>query len=155
MNHVLILFQASSEHVEQMALAVAVGAVEAEGLIRLRRLAAEGAPEVGHRSYGRLQAADLSWATTIVVGLEDPAADLIVNDALLTLLRSAKLPGVNAWTFSSEGFQSARTAAQLTVEKGLVEAEAVLYRPEITEDLPDLLDQLKQAGRQSRDIFKK
>jgi hypothetical protein len=70
MSNVLVIFQADTEATEQLALAVGVGAVEAEGSIRLRRLAAADAVEVGHRSYGKLQAPDLLWANTIVVGLE-------------------------------------------------------------------------------------
>jgi hypothetical protein len=61
MSNVLVMFQADTEHTEQMALAVGVGAVEAEASIRLRRLAAPGAIEVAHRGYGKLQAADLLW----------------------------------------------------------------------------------------------
>ena len=37
MSNVLVMFQADTEHTEQMALAVGVGAVEAEASIRLRR----------------------------------------------------------------------------------------------------------------------
>ena len=72
MSNVLVMFQADTEHTEQMALAVGVGAVEAEASIRLRRLAAPGAVEVAHKGYGKLQAADLLWANTIVIGLESP-----------------------------------------------------------------------------------
>jgi hypothetical protein len=55
MSNVLVMFQADTEHTEQMALAVAVGAVEAEASIRLRRLAVHGAVEVAHKGYGKLQ----------------------------------------------------------------------------------------------------
>jgi hypothetical protein len=70
MAHVLILFQADTEATEQLALAVAVGAVEAEASIRLRRLTLPGSPELGHHGYGQLQPADLAWADTIAVLLE-------------------------------------------------------------------------------------
>ncbi len=59
MSNVLVIFQADTERTEQLALAVADGAVEAEGSIRLRRLAAPGAVEVAHKSYGKLNPADL------------------------------------------------------------------------------------------------
>lgn len=149
MSHVLIIFQANTEPVEQMALAVAVGAVEAEGLIRLRRLAGEGAPEVGHKSYGQLQVADLSWATTIIVGLEDPSAGLDESDTLLNLLSQIQLLGVSAWTFSAEGLQTPRTAAQTAVEKAFIDAGIALLKLEIHEGLAELLEQMKQAGRLS------
>src|SRR5258706_5759361 len=73
MNNVLVMFQADTECTEQMALAVAVGAVEAEANIRLRRLAAPHAVEVIHKGYGKLQAADLLWANSLAIGLESPA----------------------------------------------------------------------------------
>jgi hypothetical protein len=77
MGRVLIIFQANSEAMEQLALAVAVGAVEAEGAIRLRRLAAADAPELAHKSYGRLQEDDLRWADVIVAG----RSGAVVRDA--------------------------------------------------------------------------
>jgi hypothetical protein len=84
MAHVLIVFQADTEATEQLALAVAVGAVEAEASIRLRRLTHPGSPELGHQGYGQLQGSDLAWADTIAVLLESPTpADLA---ALLDLL---------------------------------------------------------------------
>ena len=72
MSNVLVMFQADTEHTEQMALAVGVGAVEAEASIRLRRLAAPRAVEVAHRGYGKLQAADLLWADSVAIALESP-----------------------------------------------------------------------------------
>jgi hypothetical protein len=70
MSHVLVIFQADTERTEQLALAVGVGAVEAEAGIRLRRLRTPGAVEVGHKGYGTLREADLLWAERVVVGLE-------------------------------------------------------------------------------------
>src|SRR5271156_3355338 len=70
MSHVLVVFQADTEQTEQLALAVGVGAVEADAGIRLRRLRMPGAVEVGHKGYGTLREADLLWADTVVVGLE-------------------------------------------------------------------------------------
>ncbi len=87
MSNVLVVFQTDTEHTEQLALAVGVGAVEAEASIRLRRLAAPGAAEVAHKGYGKLQAADLLWADTVVVGLESPTPRPEELDALLSLLR--------------------------------------------------------------------
>jgi hypothetical protein len=86
MSNVLVMFQADTEHTEQMALAVGVGAVEAEASIRLRRLAAPGAVEVAYKGYGKLQASDLFWANTVVIGLESPTPKSGELGGLLSLL---------------------------------------------------------------------
>ena len=121
MSNVLVIFQSNTEPLEQMALAVAVGAVEAEGVIRLRRLAAPGAPEVGHQAYGEIKAADLEWADTIVVGLEhaEPVAEEL--DPLLELLRADNFAGKRGWTFGEEGL-GGLTEARVLVEEALREA---------------------------------
>ena len=92
MSNVLVIFQADTERTEQMALAVGVGAVEAEANIRLRRLAAPGTAELAHKGYGKLQEADLLWANTVVVGLESPRPKAAELNGLLSLL-SAVDPG--------------------------------------------------------------
>ncbi len=100
MSNVLVMFQADSEQTEQLALAVAVGAVEAEASIRLRRLAAPGAVEVAHKGYGKLQSIDLLWADTIVVGLESPTPRIEELEGLLSLLSAIdrdELDGKRAW----------------------------------------------------------
>src|ERR1700753_2029782 len=101
MSKVLVVFQSDTEHTEQLALAVAVGAVEAEGSIRLRRLAAEDAVEGAHRGDGGLQAADLQWADTVVVGLESESPRAEELNGLLQLLSEGdpgQLTGKQAWT---------------------------------------------------------
>src|ERR1700722_20843420 len=106
MAHVLVLFQADEETTEQLALAVGVGAVEAQGNIRLRRLTRPGAPEVGHKGYGVLKAADLEWAETVVVGLESAAVAEEELKPLFALLEEAgpMLAGRKIWTFSPAAF---------------------------------------------------
>src|SRR5271154_4988373 len=102
MSNVLVIFQADTEQTEQLALAVAVGAVEAEANIRLPRLAAAGAVEVAHKGYGKLQAADLLWADTVVVGLESATPRVEELEGLLSLLTEldpGRLEGKRAWTF--------------------------------------------------------
>jgi hypothetical protein len=148
MSHVLIIFQANTEPIERLALAVAVGAVEAEGLIRLRRLAAPGAPEVGHQSYGTIKRSDLEWAETVVVGLEhaDPVAEEL--GPLLELLAAGGLAGKRGWTFTEAGAGRNSTAAQVLVETALRDAG-------VSVELPadgiggDLADGLKAMGRAS------
>jgi hypothetical protein len=149
MSNVLVMFQADTEHTEQMALAVAVGAVEAEASIRLRRLAVHGAVEVAHKGYGKLQRADLLWANMIVVGLESatPRADEL--DGLLSLLREiepGELDGKKAWTFGSEGLTANRSKAQILVESALKAAGVVLVPIEESSG-QGLIERMKQAGR--------
>ena len=128
MSNVLIVFQTNTEALEQMALAVAVGAVEAEGSIRLRRLAAEGAPEVGHQSYGKIKAADLEWAQTIVVGLEHREPVAAELEPLLELLRAWKFAGKRGWTFGEEG-AGGSTAARALLEDALAAAGIAVSVP--------------------------
>jgi hypothetical protein len=150
MSHVLIIFQSNTEPIERLALAVAVGAVEAEGLIRLRRLAAPGAPEVGHQSYGTIKRADLEWAQTIVVGLEhaEPVADEL--GPLLELLSEGGLSGKRGWVFTEAGPAGEPTAAQTLVEGALQEAGILVGLPVALGEPGDLLsDTMKALGRLS------
>lgn len=146
MSHVLIIFQANTEPIERLALAVAVGAVEAEGLIRLRRLATPGAPEVGHQSYGTVKRADLEWAQTVVVGLEHEEPVVEELGPLLDLLAEGGLAGRGGWTFTEVGVGDNPTAAQALVEGALRDAGILV-------DLPtgasgdELADRMKALGR--------
>lgn len=154
MSNVLVIFQADTEATEQLALAVGVGAVEAEGSIRLRRLAATGAAEVGHKGYGKLQAADLLWANTIVVGLESPRPRAEELEGLLSLLSGAdpgELGGKQAWTFRAEGLAGDRTEAQVFVESALQVAGVVVLPVAILHFAvgQEMLEQMKEAGRMS------
>jgi hypothetical protein len=153
MSNVLVMFQADSEHTEQLALAVSVGAVEAEASIRLRRLAAPGAVEVGHKGYGKLQAADLLWANMVVVGLEAATPKAEELGGLLSLLSEVdpgELNGKQAWTFSHDGLTATRSEAQIFVESALRVAGIAVLSMEIlvTED-GDSISRMKEAGRLS------
>jgi hypothetical protein len=154
MSNVLVLFQTDCEHTEQMALAVAVGAVEAEGSIRLRRLATAAAVDVVHKGYGKLQQADLLWADTVVVGLESaqPRADELAG--LLQLLSEfdpGQLNGKQAWTFGPDGLVAVQTEAQVFVESALrVAGFTVLSAGVLDSGLTDdITEKMKQAGRLS------
>jgi hypothetical protein len=154
MSNVLVMFQADTEHTEQMALAVGVGAVEAEASIRLRRLAAPGAVEVAHKGYGKLQAADLLWANTVVVGLESPTSRAEELGSLLSLLSEVdpgELNGKQAWTFSRHGLTPTRSEAQIFVESALrVAGMAVLLMEILSAGKGnDLIGRMKEAGRLS------
>ena len=151
MSNVLVIFQADTEHTEQMALAVGVGAVEAEANIRLRRLAAPGAADVAHKGYGKLQAADLLWANSVVIGLESPTPRTEELGGLLSLLSEiglGELHGKQAWTFNSEGL-SANSEAQDLVESALQTAGIKLLPKVIPEasDWDDLIRGMKTVGR--------
>jgi hypothetical protein len=154
MSNVLIIFQADTEHTEQMALAVGVGAVEAEASIRLRRLAAPGAVEVAHKGYGKLQATDLLWANTIVIGLESDTPRAEELGGLLSLLSEidpGELTGKQAWTFSPDGLATNRSESQIFVESALRVAGIVVFPMEILSagKGDDLIGRMKEAGRSS------
>ena len=154
MSNVLVLFQTDCEHTEQMALAVAVGAVEAEGSIRLRRLAAAVAVDVVHKGYGKLQQADLLWADTVVVGLESAqprGEELAGLLQLLSELDPEQLNGKLAWTFGRDGLVAVQTEAQVFVESALrVAGFTVLSAGVLDSGLTDdITEKMKQAGRLS------
>jgi flavodoxin len=155
MSHVLIVFQADTEQTEQLALAVGVGAVEAEAGIRLRRLRTPGAVEVGHKGYGTLREADLLWADTVVVGLEDERAGIEELDGLRVILKELdpiQMKGKRAWTFGAEGIASgkteaAKTEAQRVVEESLL-AVGITPLPSVASDASDATERMKDVGRQ-------
>ena len=154
MSNVLVIFQADTERTEQMALAVGVGAVEAEANIRLRRLAAPGTAELAHKGYGKLQEADLLWANTMVVGLESPRPKAAELDGLLSLLSAVdpgQLGGKQAWTFGPDGLSQDRTEAQVFVESSLQIAGLVVLPANVLHFAAgnDMTEQMKEAGRMS------
>jgi hypothetical protein len=149
MAHVLILFQANTEPVEQLALAVAVGAVETEALIRLRRLATADAPEVAHKSYGKLQAADLLWADVIAVGLEAATPNPAELGPLFDLLKETPLPSKRCWTFGPNGPDAPPTEAQSHVVQALQAANVTLLPLGPQPDSADLIARMKLCGHLS------
>jgi hypothetical protein len=149
MAHVLILFQANTERVEQLALAVAVGAVEAEGLIRLRRLAAPDAPEVGHKSYGKLQAADLLWADVLVVGLEAAAPNPAELGPLVDLLKETPLMSKRGWTFGPNGPDAPSFEAQSLVAQAFQASNITLLPLTVQPSSGDLIARMKLCGHLS------
>lgn len=152
MSNVLVMFQSDTEHTEQMALAVGVGAVEAEASIRLRRLAAPGAVEVAHKGYGKLQATDLLWANSVVIGLESPTPKSEELGGLLSLLSEidpGELKGKQAWTFNPEGLVSGKSEAQNVVDSALRVIGMVVLPMEILSSGSgeDLIARMKEVGR--------
>lgn len=151
MSNVLVMFQADTEHTEQMALGVGVGAVEAEASIRLRRLAAPGAVEVAHKGYGKLQATDLLWANIVVIGLESSTPKTEELEGVLSLLKEidpVELNGKQAWTFNPEVI-AGRSEAQKLVESALRSVGIVVLPMEIGSADPKegLISRMKAIGR--------
>jgi hypothetical protein len=70
MQNVLIIFQATTQQTESLALAFGLGAVQAGGNIRLRHLDPSPSVELAHAGYGRLRADDLRWAEGVAIFLE-------------------------------------------------------------------------------------
>ena len=135
-----------------MALAVGVGAVEAEANIRLRRLAAPGAAEVAHKGYGKLKEPDLLWADTVVVGLESSrpkTEDLEDLFSLLNAVDPGKFKGRHAWTFGPQGPLPDQTEAQIVVESSLQNAGVVVLPATALHFVAsdDVIDRMKEAGR--------
>jgi len=154
MRNVLVLFQSDNECTEQRALAVAVGAVEAEGSIRLRRLATAVAVDVVHKGYGKLQQADLLWANTVVVGLESAqprAEELAGLLQLLSELDPEQLNGKQAWTFGPDGLVAVQTEAQVFVESALHVAGFMMLPAGALDfgHADDMMETMKEAGRLS------
>ncbi len=155
MSHVLVVFQADTEQTEQLALAVGVGAVESEADIRLRRLRTPDAVEVGHKGYGMLREADLLWADTVVVGLEDERPGTEELDGLRVILKEldpTQMKGKKAWTFGAKGIASgkteaAKTEAQRIVEESLL-AVGITPLPSVASDASDATERMKDVGRQ-------
>ena len=152
MSNVLVMFQADTEHMEQLALAVGVGAVEAKANIRLRRLAAPGAVELAHKGYGKLQAVDLLWTNTVVIGLESPTPKEEELGGLLSLLGEidpSQLQGKQAWTFSPDGPFSGRTEALDLVESALRTAGIAVLPNDSLGDRSgeEQITRMKEVGR--------
>src|SRR6266699_2021619 len=71
--NVLVIFYSTSGTTEKLALAAAVGAVQARASIRMRRLtdAGEESPECARmrREYVPPKEADALWADAVIIGL--------------------------------------------------------------------------------------
>lgn len=70
MRNILVIFQATTQETESLALAVGLGAVQAGANIRLRHLDPSPCAELAHAGYGTLKMADLQWAQGVAVILE-------------------------------------------------------------------------------------
>jgi hypothetical protein len=83
--NVLVVFYSCSGVTEKLALAAAVGAVQARGSIRMRRLtdSGEDIPECRdslarmRREYVPPTPADVTWADAVVVGMKETIAGVV------------------------------------------------------------------------------
>ena len=89
MINVLVIFYSCCGNTEKLALAAAVGAVQARANIRLRRLTDTGEeiPECKEaltrmrKEYVPPKAADLLWADAVIVGMNRKIAGVVMNPA--------------------------------------------------------------------------
>jgi hypothetical protein len=70
LKNILVIFEATEESTEGLALALGLGAVQEGANIRLRHLNPSVNAKLAHQSYGRLKADDLSWAEGVAIVLE-------------------------------------------------------------------------------------
>jgi hypothetical protein len=70
MKNVVVIFQATEQETESLALAFGLGAVQAGADIRLRHLNPSMAATLAHAGYGTLRVEDLRWAEGVAVFLE-------------------------------------------------------------------------------------
>ena len=67
MENILVIFEATEERTEGLALALGLGAVQHGANIRLRHLNPSPIANLVHQSYGRLKVDDLLWAEGIAI----------------------------------------------------------------------------------------
>jgi hypothetical protein len=92
MSNVLVIFQSFCGKTEKLALAAAVGAVQARASIRLRRLtdSGEDVPECREtlermrKEYVPPQPADAIWADAIIIALKGKVAGEVMDAAQAT-----------------------------------------------------------------------
>jgi hypothetical protein len=70
LQNVVVVFEATQEATESLALALGLGAVQQGANIRLRHLDPSPTAKLAHQSYGRLKVDDLCWAEGIAIVLE-------------------------------------------------------------------------------------
>ncbi len=104
--HILIIFACETGEVEQLALAAAVGAVQARANIRLRRMADPVAAFNSvtarmNQDYVAPSAADTAWAHGLVVAIDGGLTQMQAH--LVALGGMAGKPAVSLTAGSAEG----------------------------------------------------
>jgi hypothetical protein len=121
MQNVLIIFQATTQQTESLALAFGLGAVQAGGNIRLCHLDPSSSVELAQTGYGRLRADDLRWAEGVAIFLELPEfAEL--RAALEEM--AGDPPTLQKWTFlcdAGSDVNSKRLVRTILLDRGFQE----------------------------------
>jgi hypothetical protein len=141
MQNILIVFQATTQQTESLALAFGLGAVQAGGNIRLRHLDPSPSVELAPAGYGRLRANDLRWAEGVAIFLE--ASEIKDLSAALEEMADDP-PTLQKWAFLFDAGSDADS-------KGLVR-EMLLDRgfQEMKDDLSSSasVESMTHAGQQ-------
>jgi hypothetical protein len=114
MKNVLIMFVATIQETESLALAIGLGAVQAGANIRLRHLDPSPSVELAHAGYGTLRVDDLRWAEGVAVVLEgeDPIAIGELNSAVEALATETSDPSKWFYLFHSDPKSELRSSAE-------------------------------------------
>jgi hypothetical protein len=115
MQNVLIIFVATIQETESLALAIGLGAVQAGANIRLRHLDPSPSVELAHAGYGTLRVDDLRWAEGVAVVLEgeNPISIGELNSAVEAL--ATEIPDLSKWfyLFHADPKSELRSAAKV------------------------------------------
>ena len=114
MQNIVVIFQATSQHTESLALAVGLGAVQAGANIRLRHLDPSPVSELAHAGYGTLRVEDLRWAGGAAFILENPTAELPgdLRSALKAMVSDETTGQRWFYLFHSDADSAARRSAE-------------------------------------------
>ncbi|WP_263352434.1 hypothetical protein [Acidicapsa acidisoli] len=107
MQNILVLFEATQEDTEGLALAIGLGSVHQGANIRLRHLDPQPTAQLAHKSYGRLKADDLRWAEGIAVVLETGSSEALgeIEQCLLLLSKAGSPFSKVAYVFGGDAEQ--------------------------------------------------
>jgi hypothetical protein len=154
---ILVIFQTTQERTENLALAVALGAVQGGADIRLRHLDPSPSSELTHREYGILREADLLWADGLVVGVEaeSPGEELKqFTNIIRELGEQRKLAGKNGWAFGPAGPAGADCEAVVHLNSVMRAAGMVLLEYPSPSDaaIARTSESMNQIGRRMAQI---
>jgi hypothetical protein len=143
MANFLILFQATHDLPEQLALALGLGAVQQGGSIRLRLLSPADTPALMHQGYGRLKPADLAWADFITLGLEagQPLSEIEYIFQSLPALPAHSLSAKHVYLYSAGDVDLAAVRDRLE-QSGLQIAKDIPNEDPLT---PEVMERIGNA----------
>ena len=135
MQNVLIVFQATTQQTESLALAFGLGAVQAGGNIRLRHLDPSPSVELAHAGYGLLRADDLRWAEGVATFLE--SATFAELEAALEEM-AGDPPTLEKWAFLSDAGSDAKSKSlvrEMLLDRGFQEVKGDLSSSAVVETM--------------------